>query len=61
LVFDFRLGEGCTHITGLLFALENITETQEKKMRSTQQLVHQSLASGTNRLKEVKPAKLSTK
>jgi hypothetical protein len=30
LVFHFSLGEGCTHIAGLLFALENITETQEK-------------------------------
>jgi hypothetical protein len=30
LVFHFRLGEWCTHIAGLLFALENITETQEK-------------------------------
>jgi hypothetical protein len=30
LVFHFSLGEGCTHIAGLLFALENITEIQEK-------------------------------
>lgn len=28
-MFHFRLGEGCTHIAGLLFALENITETEE--------------------------------
>lgn len=30
-IINFRLGEGCTHIAGLLFSLENISTTDKNE------------------------------
>jgi len=41
-LFTFRLGEGCAHVAGLLFSLENIVDSKANV------LAHPSLASGAS-------------